>query len=210
VSEEIESDENIEDYGEEFPVRPTPELIIFEILIDGDPVSKQRPRFAPNRGGRYYTPKKSVEAEGYIADQIVEVYKDAPDDKTIFGMWLRFFSKTYQRRDVDNMVKLVFDACNGVVWKDDAQVVELIATVRRAAVFPRTEIVCYRKLGSQLYHTINCDYCGKERRAYPSLTKMEHNFCDKKCMGLWRTQQTEKRNEELLKAMGLRPKIDST
>ena len=33
-----------------------------------------------------------------------------------------------KRPDADNMLKAVLDGCNGVVWKDDCQVVQLYAT----------------------------------------------------------------------------------
>jgi Holliday junction resolvase RusA-like endonuclease len=39
-----------------------------------------------------------------------------------------------RRRDIDNYVKLLFDAANGLLWRDDAQVVDLHANKRYGAV----------------------------------------------------------------------------
>jgi len=55
-----------------------------------------------------------------------------------------FFTKTQQRRDIDNMTKLFFDACTGIVWGDDSQVHELICRVVRSDENPRTEVAIYR------------------------------------------------------------------
>ena len=34
------------------------------------------------------------------------------------------------RPDLDNLVKALTDACNGIVWRDDAQIVRLMAEKR--------------------------------------------------------------------------------
>jgi Holliday junction resolvase RusA-like endonuclease len=47
--------------------------------------------------------------------------------------------------DLDNVVKAVLDALNGVVYLDDAQVVNLVAT-KRYATEPRVEVYIFEKL----------------------------------------------------------------
>ena len=47
--------------------------------------------------------------------------------------------------DLDNVVKAVLDALNGVVYRDDAQVVNLVAT-KRYATEPRVEVYVFEKL----------------------------------------------------------------
>ena len=34
------------------------------------------------------------------------------------------------RPDLDNLIKALTDACNGIVWRDDAQIVRLMAEKR--------------------------------------------------------------------------------
>jgi Holliday junction resolvase RusA-like endonuclease len=50
--------------------------------------------------------------------------------------------------DVDNMVKLVKDALNGVFWKDDAQVCEVTAS-KVYGMLPRTEVQIHEIAGSE-------------------------------------------------------------
>ena len=44
------------------------------------------------------------------------------------------------RPDIDNYCKLIFDALNGVFWKDDSQICHLVA-VKKYSERPRTGIV---------------------------------------------------------------------
>ena len=60
------------------------------------------------------------------------------------GVFAVFFCESFQRRDVDNMLKLILDALNGVVWKDDAQVTEVSGRVARGVSNPRTAVLLYR------------------------------------------------------------------
>ena len=59
------------------------------------------------------------------------------------GLRCLFVCPDRLRRDFDNMEKLVCDAANGVIWKDDAQVEESHTKVIRAAPDPRTEVLIY-------------------------------------------------------------------
>ena len=34
----------------------------------------------------------------------------------------------YPRPDIDNYIKSIFDLCNGVIWKDDTQIIEVEAS----------------------------------------------------------------------------------
>lgn len=43
------------------------------------------------------------------------------------------------RPDLDNLAKSILDACNGVIYKDDAQIVDLI-THKRYDDSPRVEV----------------------------------------------------------------------
>lgn len=138
------------------------------VTILGDPVSKQRPKFTRNKNGTVYTPKKTVDAELGIKWEIKKAHRELiPDGDQQFSVWLEFYTKSNQRRDIDNMCKLVFDACNNLVWVDDAQVRELHAYLDRADPNPRTVI---KIAGTGLSHNnlIKCKVCKKLFKTYPS------------------------------------------
>lgn len=95
-----------------------------------DPVAKQRPRFGK---GRTYTPKETRKAEAIIkgiASRSLRGFK--PYDEPIQVDW-RFvlprpkkpkFSYPACKPDLDNLVKLVSDALNGIAWVDDSRIVQ--------------------------------------------------------------------------------------
>lgn len=112
----------------------------FVIAIDAIPQS--RPRFF--RGRAYDMPQckqfkqnfsaqiqeKIGESELLECELKVEVKIYRPKSKFKKGVSSRRFG------DVDNLAKGILDACNGVLWKDDSQIVELhiekkIATTAR-------------------------------------------------------------------------------
>jgi Holliday junction resolvase RusA-like endonuclease len=121
----------------------------FQIIfsVEGNPVGKQRPRFAR---GRTYTPKKTVEYEKLIADKAREAMGASEPLSTPVAVYLyvnmtvpRSYSKSRLQAclsglerpikkvgDLDNQIKSVLDGMNGVVYVDDCQVVSIHATKR--------------------------------------------------------------------------------
>lgn len=113
--------------------------------VEGDPVGKQRPRFAR---GRTYTPKKSVDYENLIASQALSAMCPSLPLETPVAVYIYINYKvpasySKQRRanclagierpkvnDIDNVCKSVLDAMNNIVYLDDKQVVSLHATKR--------------------------------------------------------------------------------
>lgn len=151
--------------------------LVVEIVIDGEPVSKQRPRFAI-KGGHVYTPPTTKQAQAVIGWSIKAAYRQlAPEPDGAFWVALHFFTKNRHRRDIDNMCKLVFDACNGLVWRDDAQVEALTARVTRQSDRPRTEIEIYSIVSDTPF--IRCEACGRTVRTYPSWP--HRAYCSKRC-----------------------------
>lgn len=111
------------------------------LTIPGEPLSKARPRFAVSKRGkvRTYTPKQTEEAEDAVGWHIKKACPGIEaNERDAFYVEVEFHCGDYRRRDVDNMAKLVFDACNGLVWRDDVQVERLLATVTRGSAEPRT------------------------------------------------------------------------
>lgn len=108
--------------------------------VPGVPVGKGRPRMG---GGRMYTPTKTVNYEGLVAHAASQAMAGRPLIEGACAVTLEItlpvpasWSKKKQaealagrifptvKPDKDNVIKAVYDALNGVVWRDDVQVVD--------------------------------------------------------------------------------------
>ena len=113
--------------------------------VEGDPVAKGRPKFS-SRGGfvKTYTPKKTVTYEHLVREEAVKAIGSSEPLETPVGVFiyirlpipksypkkrreacLNGFEKPCKKPDLDNLAKSVMDAMNGVVFKDDSQIVSL-------------------------------------------------------------------------------------
>lgn len=100
--------------------------------IDGDPVPKERPR--RGEAGVYYTPFRTREWETLCREQIVvQIHNNilaglVPDGWEFpisfdVDVEMIFFRYGRRRADLTNLAKAIEDALNGIVWKDDSQIV---------------------------------------------------------------------------------------
>ena len=108
-----------------------------EFTVLGEPMAKGRPRFT--RKGFAYTPKETREAEGNMRAQIVaQLPKDYTPLQEAISMrvvFVRTKPKSTPKKviypttkgDLDNYIKTVLDSMNTVVFRDDAQIVHLLA-----------------------------------------------------------------------------------
>ncbi len=126
-----------------------------KIIIEGDPVAKERPRFT--KRGFAYTPAKTKSAEEMIAwawkNQSKQYFDDTPikvnidfyksPPKSTSKKRLELMEnkeiRPTTRPDIDNYVKLVLDSLNGVAFKDDNQICELVSR-KFYSINPRIEI----------------------------------------------------------------------
>lgn len=115
-----------------------------DFIVDGKPQGKQRPRFS-RISKTVYVPTKTAKYE----KQIAKAYTDSGGRYISAGCYVSvavhaFFPvpKSYSKKrredclervlrpdkkpDMDNILKVVLDALNGVAYVDDKQVVELI------------------------------------------------------------------------------------
>ena len=116
------------------------EKTTIEFNIPGVPVAKGRPKFSTHSGfAKAYTPAKTRNAEAFVRKCFMEQVKDFKMPakgpvmlSVIFYMPIpKSLSKkakatlaeqnTYHTKkpDLDNLLKLVNDALNGVAWEDD-------------------------------------------------------------------------------------------
>lgn len=107
---------------------------VLEVVIPGEPVGKERPRFARAAARvRTFTGSKTRAWEArakHMARAAVRRAGWRPDSKATYGVEVRAY-RTHRHRgpDLDNLVKATLDALNGEAWTDDARVRELRACV---------------------------------------------------------------------------------
>lgn len=115
----------------------------FTFTIEGRPQAKQRPRVVR---GHTYTPKETLEFERKVRtaylDQGGIYFGEQPLEaniRFIFPIAKSWSKKKKQdaiegktkmvaRPDLDNLVKSILDSLNGVSYKDDGQVINIVAT----------------------------------------------------------------------------------
>ena len=110
-----------------------------EFTVPGQPRGKERPKFA---NGIAYTPKKTVEYENRIKTSYLEKYglKKFDEEAALVIHIIAVFEPPAslsqvkkakllksgfptKKPDIDNICKVVMDAMNKLVYKDDKQVV---------------------------------------------------------------------------------------
>jgi Holliday junction resolvase RusA-like endonuclease len=111
-------------------------MILLDCFIATEPVAKARPRIT--RQGHAYTPSKTKEAEHRIQMEVARLYKNKPYEnavRLIIDVYVEKPKSTPKKRmfptvkpDWDNYAKLVCDALNGIVWRDDAQIISAVVT----------------------------------------------------------------------------------
>lgn len=127
------------------------------VTIPGEPVGKGRPKFT--KAGTAYTPPKTRAYENKVAF----LYKLAAKGRKFqrhmpvaveicayYGMPQSDSKRRHERKlsgaimpcmkpDIDNIVKVVLDAINGIAYEDDAQVV-MISASKAYSERPRVEM----------------------------------------------------------------------
>ncbi len=129
----------------------------FSFVVPGEPRAQGRPRFSTHGGfPRAYDPKTSVDFKARVAlfaresglistngavRVAIDVYNKRPQAKCrkkdfdgVIPCW--------KRPDCDNFGKGICDALNGIAWRDDAQVQELLVRkwYHEIGGVPRTQI----------------------------------------------------------------------
>lgn len=125
------------------------------VNIPGQPVPKGRPRFT--RGGFAYTPDKTRKYEKLVAGLAKTAMVGRPPFDCPIKVMVTAFMRIPQmsrkrtadaqagyilpavKPDADNLAKAALDACNGIIWRDDALICSLLVK-KRYALEPRLEI----------------------------------------------------------------------
>lgn len=140
---------------------------MIKIEIQGEPIPKARPRFAMH--GKFikvydYQDKLKNQTKLDIVEQMkfnkpdffnspvnVRCVFHMPRPKSHYGTGknkeilkkLAIYEKHIKKPDVDNLVKFIFDCLNGIVWRDDSQVVWCDAVKKYCDDIPKTEITIW-------------------------------------------------------------------
>jgi len=121
-------------------------------VVPGEPVGKGRPRVSARNGfACMYTPGKTANYEGLIAlagkeamgerallegPVLVElrILLSIPQSMSKKRKFMALAGELLpaKKPDADNVTKAIFDGLNGVVWKDDVQVVDAHISKRYA------------------------------------------------------------------------------
>lgn len=119
------------------------------IVIEGDPVPAQRPRFS---GKHAYQPRRNVE----YRQAVQSAASEAMSGKEILRgavavsvrLFRRFKSTARNYGDVDNHLKAIFDGLNQIVFADDAQIVRCVVEKFTDKKNPRAEVeICAAEKG---------------------------------------------------------------
>lgn len=155
-----------------------------ELTIPGEPRSKARPRFTGSGG--VYSDKQQRAHEELLEWHLRLAFKQPYRGGV--GVGITFFRSNKQRIDLDNMVKAVLDAANGIAFVDDVQVVELAARLELDRENPRTVVLVEPKAtsmprGEEAEEKADCLSCGKtfHFRRYDSKPDGQV-FCSPKCV----------------------------
>lgn len=138
---------------------------VISFTVEGTPVPKGRPRFA--KRGKFvqtYTPQKTKDYEQLVRDAGALAMGSTPPLDTPIKVFIHIripipksFSKKMhrdcldqlirptKRPDFDNVAKAITDACNGVIYIDDCQIVDAHIT-KRYSEFSGVDVIIMESL----------------------------------------------------------------
>ena len=96
-----------------------------KIEIELEPAALSRPRINTTNRGRYLPAKSQAFKEQlqWLLPKLPKLLKEPLKVELHYYRPLKETAQSYG--DIDNLTKAVLDACNGIIWCDDRQIVEL-------------------------------------------------------------------------------------
>lgn len=113
----------------------TPTIIQF--VIEGNPIPKGRARSGK---GHFYTPQTTREWELRCQQEAMVAMVGRGPFEGYVAFSMVFYRANLRRVDYDNLVKAASDAFNGIVWRDDSQVVAALPIKGFDKNNPRVEV----------------------------------------------------------------------
>lgn len=151
------------------------------VVHDGPPVSKARARFAI-KSRHHYTPETTRTAEDALAWRFRALGR--PALSKCVAVVATFFRPNYQRIDIDNLTKLVFDAATRAgLWTDDCHVTAQASFLELDVDRPRTVVaICPTTSTLDRSARFTCRRCGTLfNRWGVAAQKCPPQFCSRAC-----------------------------
>lgn len=115
-------------------------------IIPGEPIPKGRPRSTITNGKiRTYTPARTAAAEEEVGWAIRAAHSGPPLTGDV-GVSVAFYCKS-KTVDADNLLKLLLDSAQGIVFENDKQVTRIHVTMHRGHPDPHT-VVQFSQVGT--------------------------------------------------------------
>jgi crossover junction endodeoxyribonuclease RusA len=112
--------------------------LLAKFTVIGEPIAKARPRWTGR--GQTYTPRPTRDGEAHIQDCCFVADPTLRPKLGLIFLRVEFHMAGLGRADLDNMLKLVADALNGIAWHDDRQITRTHAEIFMFSDRPRTEV----------------------------------------------------------------------
>lgn len=122
---------------------------MIDMVIYGTPIGKGRPRFGRNKGGNVitFTPQKTREYEQSVQAlaQVAMMNRTILEGpvKVCITAFFNHKSNTgwhTSRPDLDNIAKAILDGLNGIIYVDDNQVAQIVASKKYDEGEERVEV----------------------------------------------------------------------
>lgn len=97
----------------------------------------------------FYMNKKALDFKKEIRFQAKKKYREDPVKENLY-VCVDFLYKHNYGRDIDNGLKLLFDALQGVVYEDDNQIIEMKVSKRECRVENKIKVTIFRELELKL------------------------------------------------------------
>lgn len=152
----------------------------WQITIEGEPVVKSRPRFG--RGKTYTNPRDRV-AEAHTAAVLRDLLPEPLSGNVAIACV--FHRPNRNRADVDNLLKHVLDAANGVLFADDSQVTGIVGAVELDEQDPRTEVAIGEHSSSMTRGSDWMIACAVCQSMFTPATATRR-YCSRACAGIAR------------------------
>lgn len=113
----------------------------YTIVVLGKPLVQARPRIG--RYGGMYDPiakEKKALSQELLFQRVAQGKALFKGEVTVIAHFWDAPHKRGQKPDIDNFLKALFDAGNGVLWQDDSQIVECFCSIHRNCEQPRTQL----------------------------------------------------------------------
>jgi len=134
--------------------------LLVKLVVEGEPLSPVNNYQAGLIGGKrgskakaiMFMPKRHKDYKNNFVEeikkQIPQELMDSPSEKDIF-INAHFYMGTRRRKDLPNMGKLEYDALNGLVYRDDSQIVSINSRKTIRDPRPRVELEIYELTGNE-------------------------------------------------------------